>query len=348
MDARLDIPVPKVGRVKIGRQKVGVDHEWVMALTDWVFMERSVSSAFVPQRNVGVLVENSAAGERVVWSAGWFNDWFANDNSFSDNGNQYTARISVLPVDAGPQGDTVVQVGAGVFYKEAKNGKLQYRSRPEINQSDYFADTGKFAADHAVTSQFEAMAIKGRWQVFADGSVTPVSAAQAGNPLFYGGFAGVGYFLTQDHHGFNRREGYVGRFTPRSPFSLHGGGRGAWEVGGRLLVRGPDRRHDRWRPDVPMDRRDQLVPHPRVAAGVQLRLHHTGTRRDDWPRARAFKPHRLEHVAHGSHRGAWAPAHWSASWSSEDAARNGARASRPPSAGSRRVTRRVVFSSCSH
>ena len=233
MDARLDIPVPKVGRVRIGRQKVGVDHEWVMALTDWVFMERSVSSAFVPQRNVGVLVENSAAGDRVVWSAGWFNDWFANDNSFSDNGNQYTARISALPVDAGPQGDTVVQVGASVFYKEAKNGKLQYRSRPEINQSDYFADTGKFTADHAVTPQFESMVIKGRWQVFADGSLTPVSAAQAGNPLFFGGFAGVGYFLTQDHHGFNRREGYVGRFTPRSPFSLHGGGRGAWEVGGR-------------------------------------------------------------------------------------------------------------------
>ena len=25
----------------------------------------------------------------------------------------------------------------------------------------------------------------------------------------------------------------MGRFTPRSPFSLHGGGHGAWEVGGR-------------------------------------------------------------------------------------------------------------------
>ncbi len=89
LDARLDIPIPKVGRVKIGKQKIGVDSEWLMALTDSVFMERSVSSAFVPQRNVGVLVENSAAGERVLWSAGWFNDWFGNDNSFSDNGNQY-------------------------------------------------------------------------------------------------------------------------------------------------------------------------------------------------------------------------------------------------------------------
>jgi hypothetical protein len=31
----LDIPVPKLGRVRIGRQKVGFGQEWELPLSDW-------------------------------------------------------------------------------------------------------------------------------------------------------------------------------------------------------------------------------------------------------------------------------------------------------------------------
>ena len=231
MDVRLDIPVPKLGRIRIGRQKVGVQHEWAMPLVDWIFMERASSSAFLPQRNVGVIVTNSHLRDRVLWSAGWFNDWFAQNNSFSANGNQYSARLSVLPVDAGPTGDTVVQVGGGVFYREPTNGQMQFRARPEINQADYFIDTGKFAANHSVMSEFEANVIKGRAQAFTEWAMNSVSAPDAHDPLFFGGFVGFSYFLTNEHRNFNRREGYVSRLTPRTPVGR--GGIGAWEVGVR-------------------------------------------------------------------------------------------------------------------
>lgn len=231
MDVRIDVPLWTGGRLRVGRQKVGGGMEWELPLTDWAFMERSSSSsAFVPQRNVGVILTSTFANQRGMWSTGWFNDWFAKDNSFSGNGNQYTGRFTFLPVDSGPNGDTLVEVGSAVFYKEATNGKLQYRARPEINQSDYFVDTGNLVADHSFTSQFETMVIRGPLQVFGELHLTPVTSRENGNPFFYGGFAGVSYLLTGEHHGYNRLGGFQTRLTPSSSI---GPGRGAWEVAGR-------------------------------------------------------------------------------------------------------------------
>jgi phosphate-selective porin OprO/OprP len=234
MDVRIDVPVPKVGRIKIGRQKVGVNQEWELPLVDSAFMERVPSSgAFVPQRNDGVIVTNTFAAQRGLWSAGWFNDWYAKDNSFSDNGNQYSARLSFMPVDTGAKGDTFVQIATSLYYKEATNGTLQYRARPEINQSDYFVDTGKFEGDHSVTSELETMTIKGPLQVFGEWMMTPVSSPRSGNPFFFGGYAGVAYVLTGEHRNFNRLGGYQTRLVPAAPFGFSDPAPGAWEVAGR-------------------------------------------------------------------------------------------------------------------
>ena len=232
MDARIDIPIPKLGRVKIGRQKVGFSQEWELPLSDWDFMERSSSaSAFGITRNVGVLFTNNFANQRGMWSAGWFNDWLSNQYTFSQNGNQYTGRLTFLPVDTGHKDGTVVEVGTSFYYKEATDGKLQYRSRPEIFESDQFVNTGKFAGDHSTTVDLESTALIGPWEAFGEWSMTPVDSPQNGNPFFYGGFAGFAYHITGEHRGFNRRGGFVSRLTPISPVSQ--GGHGAWEVAGR-------------------------------------------------------------------------------------------------------------------
>jgi phosphate-selective porin OprO/OprP len=232
MDIRVDFPVAHVGRIKIGRQKVGVSQEWLMPGLDWIFMERStMNNSFVPQRNVGIQVTNVFASDRAMWSAGWFNDWFVSDRQLSDGGNQYSARLSVIPIDR-DNGSTLVQIAAAGFYKQNIDGEMRFRSRPEVNQSDYFIDTGSMSADHSLTTQVETMAIRGPAQYFGELSITPVTTA-ARDPLFYGFYAGASYFLTGEHRSFNRRDGYYSGFTPKSPFSSRQRGRGAWEVSGR-------------------------------------------------------------------------------------------------------------------
>ena len=235
MDIAVDIPLTSwLGSVKIGRQKVGLSQEWIMPGADWIFMERSgMANAFIPQRNIGLRLHRSFANGRATYSAGAFNDWFVNDRSMSANGNQYTGRFEFLPVDRDAD-HTVVSVATGVYYKEKTDGTLQYRSRPEANQSPYFVDTAKFAANHSTTTQFEVMAMSGPTQVFGELMLTPVNAPTVGNPFFYGGFVGASHFLTGEHRTFNREDGhYVGKFVPRSPFGFGHAGTGAWEVSGR-------------------------------------------------------------------------------------------------------------------
>jgi phosphate-selective porin OprO/OprP len=196
-----------------------------------VFMERSTTDlAFVPQRNVGAMLTNTFADKRGMWSAGWFNDWFANDLSFQANGNQYTGRISYLPVER-DQGQTIVQVAAAFYYREAQNGKLQFRARPEINSADYFLDTKHFPADHSTTTQLEATVQKGRSMIWAALDLTPVAAPQAHNPFFWGGYVGASSVLAGEPRHFNRDNGYYTSVKPKS--SLFQGGWGGWEVATR-------------------------------------------------------------------------------------------------------------------
>ena len=234
MDIALDIPLNSwLGSVSVGRQKVGVSQEWMMPGADWIFMERSgMANAFVPQRNIGLRLHNSFANGRATYSAGVFNDWFVNDRSISENGNQYTARVSYLPVDRN-DGRTIVSVATAVYYKENTEGTLKYRSRPESNQAPYFVDTGSFDANHSTSTQFEVMTINGPTQIFGELMFTPVNAPTVGDPFFYGGFVGASHFLTGEHRTFNRNDGYYGRFVPRSPFSFRNRGIGAWEISGR-------------------------------------------------------------------------------------------------------------------
>ena len=236
MDISVDIPLTSwLGSVKVGRQKVWVSQEWIMAGTDMVFMERSgMDLSFVPQRNIGLRLHRPFANGRATYSAGWFNDWFVNDRSMSENGNQYTARVSFLPVDR-EEDNTLVNVATALYYRESTEGTLRYRSRPEANQAPYFTDTESFAADHATTMQFEVMAMKGPTQVSGELILTPVDAPTVGDPLLYGWFVGASHFLTGERRRFNRTDGYyLGSSPPRSPFSFRNGGIGAWEVGGRI------------------------------------------------------------------------------------------------------------------
>ncbi len=235
LDVRLDIPVSKLGTLKIGKQKLGMSQEWYMNGDSMVFMERStLDLAFIPQRNVGVMLTNTfAAKKRGMWLAGWFNDWMVNHNKFPENGNQYTGRVSYLPIDR-DSGDTIFQVASAVYYRESQKGNLRFRSRPEVNEFSNFIDTKDFAAEHSTTTQVETTAMKGPNMFFGAVDLTPVAAAKAGNPFFFGWYAGASRVLAGGRRRFNREVATYSPVRPNSSFSIADNHWGAIEVGGRF------------------------------------------------------------------------------------------------------------------
>jgi hypothetical protein len=164
-------------------------------------MERSTPDlSFFPQRDVAAMLTNTFADKRGFWSAAWFND---NNLNFQAPSNQVTGRISYLPVDR-DQGQTIVQVAAGLYYREAQNGKLQFQARPEINEADYFLNTAKFPANYSTTTQLEATVQKGRSMIWASLDLTPVAAPQVHNPFFWGGYVAASRVLAGEPRHFNR------------------------------------------------------------------------------------------------------------------------------------------------
>jgi phosphate-selective porin OprO/OprP len=71
---------------------------------------------------------------------------------------------------------------------------------------------------------------------------------------FQGGYAQAGYVLTGETHRYNPGSASYSGIVPANPFSLNGGGWGAWEVAGRVST---------------MDLNDQLATANGVAGGRQ-------------------------------------------------------------------------------
>ena len=231
LDFRVEIPFGETGRLKIGKQKVFLSQEWLMPGLDMVLMERSTADAsFIPQRNIGISAAGNFHGRRGAWSAGWFNDWFSRDLGFSDNGNTFDARLSYLPIER-EDSESVLQVALGVYFREATNGTMQFRSRPEVNEFDYFIDTGSIPAEHALSTQVEMTAQRGPAMLFGSVTATPVSTREAGDPFFIGWYVGSSYVLTGERRAFQYRDGYYGRVVPSRP--VGDDGIGAWELGVR-------------------------------------------------------------------------------------------------------------------
>src|SRR5262245_13568635 len=96
-DLSLATAIPHVGKLTFGQVRESWIYEMVGDAANLQQEERVLSPFFV-SRNIGVRVSNVAAGERMSWAAGWFNDWWIEDEAFDRSGNQFSGRITGLPL----------------------------------------------------------------------------------------------------------------------------------------------------------------------------------------------------------------------------------------------------------
>jgi phosphate-selective porin OprO/OprP len=200
---------------------------------DLSFMERStMSEAYKKSHALGVRFTGTAAGDRMTWSAGWFNNWLTDDLSFAKSGNSYAGRVTGLAVEE-DGGRRLLHLGASAAYTQAQNGSSQVRSRPEVHQAPYFVDTGSFAVNHTTGLGFELAAVEGPFTVAAEYTLADFSAPASGNPRFDGWYVTASWVLTGETRPYEKTKGYFGRVVPTAPFSFSRGGAGAWELAAR-------------------------------------------------------------------------------------------------------------------
>jgi len=214
----------KVGTLTVGKIKETLTYEMVGDAANLPQLERTLNPFFV-SRNIGVKLSNSFLNERMTYSVGWFNDWFTQGQSFDESANDFTARVTGLPVFS-QGGANYLHLGAAFRYAGAENGVLRLKGKPESNITSNYVDTGDLPASHQNEISLELLGNRGPFSVLAEYAESDVYSPTLGIPHFYGVSVLGSWVITGEHRPYDRKVGYARRIIPERRW-------GAWEVVGR-------------------------------------------------------------------------------------------------------------------
>ena len=228
-DLAFTFPIDGIGDLTFGKTKEPIHLQRIMPGDGVLLMERAAMDGLVPSRGTGFKLDRSTFNRRVTWSIGWFNDWFVAGENFSESDNQYTARITGLPVweDGGRK---LVHLGLTARYAEPKRGVFRYREPPEANTAPDFLDTGEIQAKDSRTVGLELGTIYEGWSVQGEYLRTDVNSEVAGDPTFNGWYLATSYIFTGESRSYSRGGGFFHKVRPFKPMGREGGGIGAWEI----------------------------------------------------------------------------------------------------------------------
>jgi len=230
-DYRLDIPIFKNANVSVGNQKEPISLERIMPMTNISMQERtSVSDAFLPSRNFGIVVSGTGADQRMTWAGGLFNDWVNQSGGFRENATQYVGRVTWLPMISEDESN-LFHVGLGLRHDDGKNGAW-FLTEPEFNKAPSFVDTGALDSDGAEWVNLEVAWRKGPLWINAEYLDVAVDSPTNGDLDFGGYHASATYTLSGEMRPYNRKSGILGA-TPVAK-TVNQGGWGTWELGARF------------------------------------------------------------------------------------------------------------------
>ena len=204
---------PRVGTLTLGRMKEPFAYEMVGDAANLPHHERFLSP-FFRSRNVGVQFGNAILDQRATWAVGWYNDWWVENQSWSDSGNNFAGRITTLPVWDG-DGTTYLHLAAALRYYGAVEDQLRYKGKPASNVADDFVDTGKIPGDHAWHTGLEALWNVRNWSLLAEYVRADLSTDAAADPSFDGYYLTAGWVVTGEHRPYDRKAGYARRVMPK-------------------------------------------------------------------------------------------------------------------------------------
>lgn len=211
---------------------IGVDDppfslESVSAATGLTFMERSLAVQSLSERKAGGITilkrtPSSILNADVVFFAPKRDD-------LQDVGQALVFHYVHSPISFRNRDN--IHLGGSLSYRiNANPDNTRFRSHPEIALSDdYFVDTGTISgADKVIRTSLEASRVSGRLSWQSELLSTRVDRKGMPGVRFWGAYAYVSWFLTNDTRNYLEGYGKFGALTPNKP--LFKGGRGAFEI----------------------------------------------------------------------------------------------------------------------
>ncbi len=224
----IQIGFPEVGgNLFIGRTKEGFSMVKVMVGYHGWGMERPTMLEFIPILADGVKWSGYHPKAHVFYQVGLYGDALSEDQKFSTYDHQSVIRFGGLPI-LSEENKSVLEVAVQARYGQPDEHFLQVRARPEANLAPYALDTGRFAADRALTTGIEAYYRRGPWLAGFEYDRHRIGTPSGETPELWGYAAVVAWNITGETRHYNAAGGYFTGISPeRSAFS---GGFGGWEA----------------------------------------------------------------------------------------------------------------------
>jgi phosphate-selective porin OprO and OprP len=251
--------LPYVGNFRAGHFREPFSMEALSSGNTLALFERSSPfEAFVPFRNVGMMLYNTALDERVTWASGVFRGNSHNTgNPFDVGDGEYstTTRLTGLPWYE-DEGRRLIHVGGAYSHRsfnlDRGQERARFRSFPEVRTGRYImADTGLITAESTDLFGAEFALNLGPFCVQSEFYHAWVNDARlAGRitqPRFHGWYVQASYFLTGESRLYDTEDAAFDRPVPHENFFFvrngdgrgwnnFGLGRGAWEAAFRCAM----------------------------------------------------------------------------------------------------------------
>lgn len=218
------VDLPGVGGMRIGHFKEPFALEEQTSSNHIAFLERSMLvDAFVPSRNMGLMLHDTAASDRMSWAIGAFKDTDDLGETLSDEWN-ITGRLTGLVLDGADDGP-LLHLGLAASKRSPIDDEVRYRAKTQFTLSPRLVDTGTLMADGADLLGLESAFTSGPF--WASAEYMQASLDGPANADLDGFSVDAGWFITGEGRRFK-----VNKFDRVIPDTIFGkdGGTGAWEV----------------------------------------------------------------------------------------------------------------------
>jgi phosphate-selective porin OprO and OprP len=214
------------------------------------FMERAPTFALSPEYQTGIQFSNAILDQRMTWAIGEFRTQNGSSGSASDDqaftqadsGYNTTARVTGLPwYQDEKTGDTygLLHLGASASQRyPTKATSLAFAYVPEMHMASKFVNTGAIANVHEYQLYNEEIAfVYGPFSAQGEWNQANITRTAGSKDLMFNAVYGyISYFLTGEHRGYSKANGWFDRVRPKANFGkMKDGTRGwgAWELAAR-------------------------------------------------------------------------------------------------------------------
>ncbi len=220
-----DLPV--AGTLRFGSVKEPMGLEQQASTNHVVFTERSLAFFLLPLRNRGIVNQADLLNQRMTWSAGLYRD-VDGYNLGKGSGITVSGRLTALPWQ--PADDRLLHLGLAGSVRDLDYCRIA--ALPESFQAPRFVDTGQFAADGTLITNFESALVLGPLSLQGELVRSAVRSDEAGDPVFTGGYVQVSWFITGEHRAYDPATGTFVQTSLKSSV-FRDDGPGAWQVAAR-------------------------------------------------------------------------------------------------------------------